>query len=468
MGASYIKERLSLDYRDYIKKHTTTEYLDEKHEDIEKEDEESPGTHRNDIKFLHSEILNFLKKKHPGNDENDYLWEKIFEEAFDIDGRNDKSFKQLAEHFKLPESSFFKYYFVPMMKAVKEFLKSQGYHGDKKEVEKEIEEDLNDELKKTPPKEKLPDYQTYLKEPQNSKEFKEYLHKNRSTRMSPRTVKIVELFGEGLTNKEIVDKLPEVKLEETHRTKSEAFNKFYKNWYEEKMEKQLEDKEKVAGFFMPYMRVDSEKKEPASIYKRMADSGRMGLLIEFNSDYTKQDVPKPDEKGKIPDPNFEFQSLIYTLNNFKKKHSLEYRYIEKPKDKAGNLEKGMGGESLLKLDGKPSNDHEVKKEIDDRIEKLKQEGIYPHISGLSVTYKNTNKKYPGSKGIYKGVQSFDSAFADLAPNDDPHKERFKNFNQLQLKKKVGPGIGQSTTLDARRKIKELEEELESIETLLRL
>ena len=251
-GAIYIKERLSLDYRDYIKKHTTTEYLDEKHEDIEKEDEESPGTHRNDIKFLHSEILNFLKKKHPGNDENDYLWEKIFEEAFDIDGRNDKSFKQLAEHFKLPESSFFKYYFVPMMKAVKEFLKSQGYHGDKKEVEKEIEEDLNDELKKTPPKEKLPDYQTYLKEPQNSKEFKEYLHKNRSTRMSPRTVKIVELFGEGLTNKEIVDKLPEVKLEETHRTKSEAFNKFYKNWYEEKMEKQLEDKEKVAGFFMPY------------------------------------------------------------------------------------------------------------------------------------------------------------------------------------------------------------------------
>ena len=415
---------------------------------------------------MHSEILNFLKKKHPGNDENDYLWEKIFEEAFDIDGRNDKSFKQLAEHFKLPESSFFKYYFVPMMKAVKEFLKSQGYHGDKKEVEKEIEEDLNDELKKTPPKEKLPDYQTYLKEPQNSKEFKEYLHKNRSTRMSPRTVKIVELFGEGLTNKEIVDKLPEVKLEETHRTKSEAFNKFYKNWYEEKMEKQLEDKEKVAGFFMPYMRVDSEKKEPASIYKRMADSGRMGLLIEFNSDYTKQDVPKPDEKGKIPDPNFEFQSLIYTLNNFKKKHSLEYRYIEKPKDKAGNLEKGMGGESLLKLDGKPSNDHEVKKEIDDRIEKLKQEGIYPHISGLSVTYKNTNKKYPGSKGIYKGVQSFDSAFADLAPNDDPHKERSKNFNQLQLKKKVGPGIGQSTTLDARRKIKELEEELESIETLL--
>ena len=288
--------------------------------------------------------------------------------------------------------------------------------------------------------------------------------------MSPRVVKILELFGDGLSNREVLTKMPEEKPEDIARAKSDVFKKYYKNWYEEKMKKLTEDEKKVAGFFMPYMRVDSEKsdekKEPASIYKRMADSGRMGLLVEFNSDYTKQDTPKPDEKGKIPDPNFEFQSFIYTLNNFKKQHSLEYRYIEKPKDKAGNMEKGLGGESLLKLDGKPSNDHEVKKEIDDRIEKLKQEGVYPHISGLSVTYKNTNKKYPGSKGIYKGVQSFDSAFAELAPNDEPHTERSKNFNLLQVKKKTGPSLGQSATLDARRKIRVMEEELDSIEALL--
>ena len=468
-GAQHIKIHLKNYYINYLGRHTTIKYLEKKHEEIEKKDEESPGTNLNDLKFLHSEILNFLRKEHPGHNN---LWAKVFEKAFDVDGRSDKTLKQLAGDFDLPLTSFFDNVFSPMMKTIKEFLKSQGYHGDKKEVEKEIEEDINDDLKKTPPKEGLPDYQTYLKEPQNSKEFKEYLHKTKPSKMSPRVVKILELFGDGLSNREVLTKMPEEKPEDIARAKSDVFKKYYKNWYEEKMKKltENEDEEKVAGFFMPYMRVDSEKsdekKEPASIYKRMADTGRMGLLVEFNSDYTKQDMPKPDEKGKIPDPNFEFQSFIYTLNNFKKQHSLEYRYIEKPKDKAGNMEKGLGGESLLKLDGKPSNDHEVKKEIDDRIEKLKQEGVYPHISGLSVTYKNTNKKYPGSKGIYKGVQSFDSAFAELAPNDEPHTERSKNFNLLQVKKKTGPSLGQSATLDARRKIRVMEEELDSIEALL--
>ena len=459
-GARYIKTHLDYEYQHYLRTHTTTEYLDKKHEDIEREDEESPGTHRNDAKFLHGEILKFLKKEHPGQD---HLWARIFEEAFDIDGRSDKSFEQLAKDFNMPKTTFFDYVFTPMMKAIKEFLKDQGYHGEKREVEKEIEDDINDDLKKAPPKGELPDYQTYLKEPQNSKEFKEYLHKTKPARMSPRVVKILELFGEGLNNREVLTKMPEDNLEDIAIVKLRAFKKYYKNWYEEKMEKLKEEtEEKTADFFMPYMVVGAEK--PASIYKRMAETGRMGVLIEFTSDYTKQDMPKPDENGKIPDPHFAFESFTYTLNNFKKQHSLEYRYTQKAKDKAGNLEKGDAGESLLKLDGKPSNDHEVKEEIDARVEKLKLEGAYPHIPGLSVTYKNTNKKYSGKE--YKGVQSFDLAFADLAPDDEPHRDRVKKFDELQMKKKIGPTIGESSTLDARRKIKELEDEIDSLESLL--
>ena len=92
-GAQHIKIHLKNYYINYLGRHTTIKYLEKKHEEIEKKDEESPGTNLNDLKFLHSEILNFLRKEHPGHNN---LWAKVFEKAFDVDGRSDKTLKQLA------------------------------------------------------------------------------------------------------------------------------------------------------------------------------------------------------------------------------------------------------------------------------------------------------------------------------------------------------------------------------------
>lgn len=109
------------------------------------------------------------------------------------------------------------------------------------------------------------------------------------------------------------------------------------------------------------------------------------------------------------------------------------------------------------MDGSPIT-HELKEEIDEYIEsKVKPEGMFPHAH-FSTEYKNSK-----DDETYPGVRDFVEHFRGILTWDLVHKKRMDNWDELQLKKAMGPGIPKSETEKAKKSLYKIQQELKEEE-----
>lgn len=184
----------------------------------------------------------------------------------------------------------------------------------------------------------------------------------------------------------------------------------------------------------------------------------IAATIRFSSDYDNTDVLDKEKNidVKTVNPNFKWIDYNVEINASrmfgKVERSFEYLYQQKLNAKGGF--EGTG-RSTLTIDGKPAQDQdELKKMLDTFMEHtLKKEGVLPHTH-CSVTYINikTQKKY-------KGIHGFALAYQGIAVPDAVHVSRVKSWEDLQVRKRMGPATESTALEDAKASLSKLKLDL---------
>ena len=477
LAYKYIRTDFEQGYKEWLRKHEKESPMDdlriklpelsvppehEVEEDAKKSQEWEQG--------LIKDTLHLINKKFP---KDHHVMKIILKDMFLA--KTPKSQKQVAEELHMDEATLMRRK-KELQTSLKEFYTAQGLGGKFLEegglVKKEIE---------------IPKYTEYLKNSENSKELKEFIEDKISSRLVEKSVKAINLLAEGDTLKEVASKInePEVNI---RLVKSTYFDKWYKEWYEDKIEdirKAYIEESIMATACIPYEIVESketeededQETEAGALHKKMIErafrTGRVIVTIEFHSEYDNLEVLSGKKDPTKDQAHFRFQSYTAKIEEErmagKSERSVEYVYHQKLNDDGTFIGRG---DSILKLDGDPTKDG-LKQEIDKYIEeKVKPEGMFPHAH-FATSYKNSK----GGK-IYRGVHGFIKYFRGILTWDLVHKQRMESWTQLQLKKDIGHGVSETKEEDMkesliliREKIKKEEakrDELKNHEEIIKL
>jgi hypothetical protein len=462
LASKYIRTDLEQGYKEWLRRHEKetpmTENDPEPSIPPEHEIEEEAKKKQEWEEGLIKDTLDLINRKFPKEDHR--MMKMILKDIFL--SKHPKSQKQLAKELNVDESTITRHR-SKLQKALKEFYTAQGLGGKFLEegglVKKEIV---------------IPEYTEFLKDDDNYDDFMEFMEKKqealkahqRGVNISERSIKILNALAEGLDAKEVANKVQEpysniVNLRFTH------FTPWYKEWYEEKVEEirkaYIEENIMATTVRVPYEKVKEKEEETSeeamAIHKKIVDKalkdGSTVVLIGFHSEYENQDVLS-GRKDPAKDPaHFRFESYIVMIDESrmagKGSRSVEYRYHQKLNDDGTFIGRG---DSLLKLDGDVVKDG-LKEEIDNYVEnKIKPEGMFPHAH-FATMYKNVK----GDK-VYKGVRKFVEHFRGILTWDLVHKQRMDKWEELQIKKQLGPGISQSDTEKVKETLLRIRQELQ--------
>jgi hypothetical protein len=313
----------------------------------------------------------------------------------------------------------------------------------------------------------LPPYRETFSDPDNVKEFKSFVGNKYSPRTEETTKEVVELFGEGKSVAEIMQGQKYTK-KVVDNAKQRYFDKWYKEWYEGKVEKIRKAGENMTNQVpsMPYMKVgevgltavtvrvpyekvvpkkpgepetETEVQEAMKSHKaivvRGLARGDMIVTITFSAEYDNGDLLAGKKNPGDP-AHFRFEKFEAEMDESRMfgrvERSVNYMYTQRLNDD-GTF---MGTfDSRVKLDGKlvPSDKNELQKLLDGYMDnKVKPEGMLPH-GHFSTIYVNDK-----TKKKYVGVRKFVEAYRGILTEDKVHKDRTHSWERLQVKKKMGP------------------------------
>ena len=318
----------------------------------------------------------------------------------------------------------------------------------------------------------LPPYRETFSDPDNVKEFKSFVEDKYSPRTEETTKEVVELFGEGKSVAEVMQN-ERYTRKVVDNAKQRYFDKWYKEWYEGKVEKIRKAGEnmtiQVPIPSMPYMKVgevgltavtvrvpyekvvpkkpgepepESEVQEAMKSHKaivvRGLARGDMIVTITFSAEYDNGDLLAGKKNPGDP-AHFRFEKFEAEMDESRMfgrvERSVNYKYTQRLNDD-GSF---MGTfDSRVMLDGKvvPSSDkNELLKMLDGYMDnKVKPEGMLPH-GHFSTIYVNDK-----TKKKYVGVRKFVEAYRGILTEDKVHKDRTHTWERLQVRKKMGPAV----------------------------
>ena len=338
----------------------------------------------------------------------------------------------------------------------------------------------------------LPPYREAFSDPDNVKEFKSFVEDKYSPRTEETTKEVVELFGEGKSVAEILQSERYTK-KVIDNAKQRYFDKWYKEWYEGKVEKIRKAGENMTIQVpdMPYMKVgevgltavtvrvpyekvvpkkpgepepedevqEAMKSHKAIVVRGLA-RGDMIVTITFSAEYDNGDLLAGKKNPGDP-AHFRFEKFEAEMDESRMfgrvERSVGYMYTQRLNDD-GTF---MGTfDSRVKLDGKvvPSDKNELQVLLDGYMDnKVKPEGVLPH-GHFSTIYVNDK-----TKKKYVGVRKFVEAYRGILTEDKVHKDRTHAWERLQIQKKMGPAVGRTEEEKIKRTLFFYREELKKEE-----
>lgn len=294
-------------------------------------------------------------------------------------------------------------------------------------------------------------YETELKNKENSDSFKNFVKDKFGPRISENTKNIMNLFADGLSKTEIEQK--GFKIDDINNTKKLYFIPWYSEWYNE-MNKEANYYIKQAfqilkqskRVIIPHEKVDEpETSESSASHEKMVDNAIADHLIKatiyFSADYDILDVIAKRKDPKKDPINFKYTRYEATLNLERKygkvTRSIDYTYIQNLRNDGEFI---GTSKSTLKLEGQPVSDG-LKKDLDNYVEHhMKPEGMLPFGHSITKVTKNilfpvsyVNEKFPNNS--YPNVHMFHEKFRGLGPiEDQAHKTRTEIVDESEKRR----------------------------------